>query len=165
MTSTALALAAALTVGIGLAHSWLGERRLIQPLLAPEHRHGVLTRSFSRRVLRFAWHITTLAWWGLAAILAIMAAGPGSPQSHAILKVIAVVFLVSGALTLVQSVEVGFIPRSLAVDPSGRFLASAIQGDGVIHIHAIAPEDGRLRHHATYETGGTPIWVEFVALP
>ena len=31
------------------------------------------------------------------------AAGPGSPQSHAILKVIALVFLVSGALTLVTS--------------------------------------------------------------
>lgn len=71
----------------------------------------------------------------------------------------------SGALTLVQTVEVGFIPRSLALDPSGRFFASAIQGDGVIHIHAVSPEDGRLAHLTTYETGGTPIWVEFVTLP
>lgn len=71
----------------------------------------------------------------------------------------------TGALTAAQSVEVGFIPRSLALDPSGRFFASAIQGDGVIHIHAVSPADGRLAHRATYETGGTPIWVEFVTLP
>lgn len=71
----------------------------------------------------------------------------------------------TGALTLVQTVEVGFIPRSLALDPSGRFFASAIQGDGVIRIHAVSPQDGRLSHLATYETGGTPIWVEFVTLP
>lgn len=71
----------------------------------------------------------------------------------------------SGALTAVQSLEVGFIPRSLALDPSGRFFASAIQGDGVIHMHAVSADDGRLTHCGTYETGGTPIWVEFVALP
>jgi 6-phosphogluconolactonase len=71
----------------------------------------------------------------------------------------------TGALTAMQSVEVGFIPRSLALDPSGRFFASAIQGDGVVHIHAVSPGDGCLSYHATYETGGTPIWVEFVTLP
>ncbi|MGE3690989.1 MAG: lactonase family protein [Novosphingobium sp.] len=70
----------------------------------------------------------------------------------------------SGALSPVQSVDVGLIPRSLALDPSGRFFASAIQGDGLIHIHAVSPDDGRLRHCATYETGGTPIWVQFVTL-
>lgn len=71
----------------------------------------------------------------------------------------------TGALTAVQSLETGFIPRSLALDPSGRFFASAIQGDGVIHIHAVSPDDGRLTHKSTHETGGTPIWVEFVTLP
>jgi 6-phosphogluconolactonase (cycloisomerase 2 family) len=58
----------------------------------------------------------------------------------------------------------GKIPRSIAMDPSGRFLASAMQGDGVVRIHAVSPEDGSLTHHATYETGGTPIWAEFVVL-
>lgn len=71
----------------------------------------------------------------------------------------------SGFLSPVQTIEVGSIPRSIAMDPSGRFMASAMQGDGVIHIHAVSPDDGRLTHCATYETGGTPIWVEFVALP
>ena len=70
----------------------------------------------------------------------------------------------SGFLSPVQTVELGSIPRSLAMDPSGRFLASAMQGDGVIHIHAVSPDQGLLSHCATYETDGTPIWVEFVAL-
>ena len=72
---------------------------------------------------------------------------------------------VSGMLTPVQTVAMGKIPRSIALDPSGRFLASAVQGDGVVRIHAVSPRDGSLTHGATYETGGTPIWVQFVALP
>jgi len=70
----------------------------------------------------------------------------------------------SGRLAPVQTLALGRIPRSIALDPSGRFLASAIQGDGVVRVHAVAPGDGSLTHCATYETGGTPIWVEFVSL-
>jgi 6-phosphogluconolactonase len=71
----------------------------------------------------------------------------------------------SGKLSPVQTVPMGKIPRSIALDPSGRFLASAMQGDGAVLIHAVSAKDGSLTHAGTYETGGTPIWVEFVTLP
>lgn len=96
-----LVAAALLTLAIGLAHSWIGERRLIGPLLAPEHRHGLLTHPFARQVLRMAWHVTTLAWWGIAAVLAILALGPITGQGRLVLLAIGLMFLVSGLLSLV----------------------------------------------------------------
>ncbi len=33
---------------------------------------------FTKRTLRFAWHLTTVAWWGAAA--ALLALGVGSPR-------------------------------------------------------------------------------------
>ena len=64
-----LALAAALACGIAAGHSYLGERYVLMRLF---RREGVLPRLFgselyTRRVLRFAWHITSVAWIGLAA--------------------------------------------------------------------------------------------------
>ena len=70
-----------------------------------------------------------------------------------------------GLLSPVQTLAMGSIPRSIAMDPSGRFVASAMQGDGVVHLHAVSPRDGSLTRCASHETGGTPIWVEFVTLP
>ena len=40
MQHTTLAIAAFLTITIGMVHSWLGERRLIGPLLSPQRREG-----------------------------------------------------------------------------------------------------------------------------
>ena len=71
----------------------------------------------------------------------------------------------SGLLSPVQTVAMGSIPRSISMDASGRYLASAMQGDGVVHLHAVSPQDGSLTHCASHATGGTPIWVEFVMLP
>lgn len=72
--SIALYAAAALAVGIGVAHSWLGERyiliRLFQRAELPKLFGGT---EFTRNTLRFAWHVTTLAWIGFAAILIAMA--------------------------------------------------------------------------------------------
>src|SRR5258708_2928961 len=47
MLSTSLLVAAVLTFLVGAAHSWLGERKLIGPLLAPEGRQGLLAASGS----------------------------------------------------------------------------------------------------------------------
>lgn len=76
MTGFALYLAAALAVGIGIAHSWLGERYILMRLF----RKGELPwlfggTEFTKNTLRFAWHITTLAWIGFAAILVSIAEG------------------------------------------------------------------------------------------
>lgn len=95
--------AALLTFLIGAVHSWLGEWRLIGPLLAPEQRQGRLASSaFARGVLRFAWHVTTIAWWGIgAALIALAASAPLDRQGRLVLAIIAVTFLVTGLVTLI----------------------------------------------------------------
>jgi hypothetical protein len=104
MTNLSLVGAAVLTVAVGVAHSWLGEKRLIGPLVDPERRHGILAASaFARGVLRFAWHITTLAWWGFAAILVALASAPLEGPTRTVLLIIAAMFMLSGVTTLVAS--------------------------------------------------------------
>jgi hypothetical protein len=60
----------ALTMAIlaGL-HSYIGETRLLQPLIAlPDLPILLGTTDYTRSVLRWAWHLTSLAWLGFAAI-------------------------------------------------------------------------------------------------
>jgi hypothetical protein len=103
MASISLTIAAILTLLIGVAHSWLGEVRLIGPILSAEGRHGVLAHRFARQVLRFAWHITSLAWWGFAAIIGFLAQSPLDGSGRLILAITAVTFAVTGLITLVAS--------------------------------------------------------------
>ena len=104
MPNTLLLSAAVLTVAIGVAHSWIGERRLIGPLLAPDRLSGVLAKSdFARQTLRFAWHITSVAWWGIAAILVALALRPIDGTGRWTLIAIAATFLISGLTSLVAS--------------------------------------------------------------
>lgn len=96
MADIALLGAAFLLFAIGCAHSYLGERWLIGPILSPQYRRGMLEKSeFARQVLRFAWHLTTLAIWGYGAILAAIAlAGPGQ-RTSATLIIVSGVCLIS----------------------------------------------------------------------
>lgn len=104
MTSFALVTAAILTIVIGFVHSWLGEVRLIGPLVSADTRQGILAKSaFARGVLRFAWHLTTLAWWGMAAILGVLASAPLAGHDRLVLAVIGLMFLATGAATLITS--------------------------------------------------------------
>ena len=97
--STALLTAAALSAAIGIVHSWLGERRLIGPLLDPETRTGMLAHSaFARSVLRFAWHITTIAWIGIGAVFAIFATAPLTALDRSVLVALALTMAVTGAV-------------------------------------------------------------------
>lgn len=93
--------AALLTFCIGVAHSWLGEVKLIGPLTAPETRSGMLAQSgLARNVLRFAWHITTIAWWGLAAVLVLLAQQPLAGAGKAAILAIALTFFFTGLACL-----------------------------------------------------------------
>jgi hypothetical protein len=95
-----LLLAAALAVVLGAGHSYLGERvffvRLFRrgPLAA-----GFASDTFARRILRIVWHLTTVAWWGAAALFWVLGRGDVS----AALRVLAATFLVSGVVTAVGS--------------------------------------------------------------
>ena len=70
--------AAALLVVTAAAHSVLGERRLIGPLLA--RREGVLASDLARVVIRFAWHLTSVTWAILALILVQLVRDPATAR-------------------------------------------------------------------------------------
>ncbi len=90
-----LTVATAMYVILALAHSWLGERDVVRPLLRASWEIG-LPRGFAAPLLRWAWHLTSLAWVAAAAVLAWAAAGHAVPTP--ILDVLAGLALVSGAV-------------------------------------------------------------------
>ena len=95
-------IAAGLCFALGLAHSVLGERYILTRLFRrtdlPKLFGGT---EFTERTLRFAWHLTSIFWWGAAVIFCYMARDRLTTASVA--GVLAGVFLVSGAITLVAS--------------------------------------------------------------
>lgn len=104
MSAPFLMIGAVIMTGLAVVHSWLGERRLIGPLLAPEMRAGLLARSrFARRVLRFAWHLTSVAFVALAAPLAVYAFAPVDAPARLALRLIGVGLLTMGVITLASS--------------------------------------------------------------
>jgi hypothetical protein len=94
-----LTLAAALIFALGLAHSLLGERYILVRLFRrPDLPKLFGGTAFTTATLRFAWHLTTLAWWGFAAIL--LHVEYGTLSTPRLLQVIAVTTFVSGLLPL-----------------------------------------------------------------
>jgi hypothetical protein len=91
-----LDIAACILIVLGLAHSYLGEKyiliRLFKRTNIP-HLYG--SDDFTRNTLRFAWHITTFAWLGIAVILAFETA-----PSNLLLYTTSIVFLVSGLVSV-----------------------------------------------------------------
>jgi hypothetical protein len=95
-------IAAFLAFAIGLVHSALGERYILVRLFRRADLPKLLGSSqFTIRTLRFAWHITTIAWWGFSSILFLL--GKRSISSHSVSLVVGVTFLGTGALTLLIS--------------------------------------------------------------
>jgi len=100
--TTLLYIAAFLTFAIGVAHSVLGERYILIRLFRRNNLPKLFGGSeFTIHTLRFAWHITTIAWWGFAAILVMLAEKSFSFQNLSI--VLAATFLVTSAIALVAS--------------------------------------------------------------
>lgn len=87
-----------LAIFIGLVHSYLGERYILIRLFKRELPKLLGSDWFTKRVLRFAWHLTTVAWFGFAAILFLLS-NPGEYIQKQILMVIAGVFLVNGLVS------------------------------------------------------------------
>ena len=93
-----------LTFVIGGIHSWLGERILLGPLLAEGRRAGLLEKSaFARNVLRFAWHITTIAWWGMGAVLLAFSRMTPDAGMRTGLIILAGTFFLTGVIVLTVS--------------------------------------------------------------
>jgi hypothetical protein len=100
---TALMVAALGAAGIGLVHSILGEQGIVKPILRRMNWQGVSPDAeFLNNTVRFAWHITTLAWVGFAVILAAPFLGRESDPTFVPLT-IAATFLATGAVALIAS--------------------------------------------------------------
>lgn len=97
-----LHLAAVLLGGIGVAHSYLGERFILQRLFDRGNLPPLFGGpAFTRNTLRFAWHLSTIAWWGFAVLLVLLAHPPLETDSVA--RVIAAVFGIHFLVALIAS--------------------------------------------------------------
>ena len=98
----ALYAAATLTVAIALAHSILGERYILVRLFRRDNIPKLFGGSeFTRQTLRFAWHITSLAWLGFAAVLIALAQPVIDRASLGL--IVGVTFIAHGLISLVAS--------------------------------------------------------------
>ena len=87
-----------IAIFLGFVHSYLGERYILIRLFRQDLPKLLGDDWFTKRILRFAWHLTTVAWFGFAGILFILS-NPGEHIQKQILMVIAAVFLVSGVFS------------------------------------------------------------------
>lgn len=95
-----LYIAAFLTVALGIAHSYLGEKYILVRLFRRENLPKIFgDQEFTKRTLRFAWHITTVAWIGFAALL--VHAGRGDLTVPGTLRIIGVTAIISGLLPII----------------------------------------------------------------
>jgi hypothetical protein len=96
-------IAAVGAVIIGIAHSYLGETRIFPRLMRcadlPRLRGTV---EFTQAILRWAWHLTSLAWFGFAYLLVLIAMGR-TPGAVELARTIAVLFGLSGLIAFVTS--------------------------------------------------------------
>lgn len=100
---TTLQIAALLAILVGVAHSALGERYILIRLFRRQDLPALFGSDwFTRRTLRFAWHITTITWWGLAAILLILGGEEGRTETL-VLRIIAMIFASSALIAALAS--------------------------------------------------------------
>ena len=94
-----LLFAAILIFLTGVAHSYLGERYILIRLFRREDLPKLLGgTAFTIGTLRFAWHLTTVAWWGFAYLA--FAASQGPVSTDQVLATVGGVALVSAAFPL-----------------------------------------------------------------
>jgi hypothetical protein len=94
-----LQLAAILIIALGVAHSVLGERYILVRLFRrPDLPKLFGSADFTIQTLRFAWHITTVAWFGLGVLLFAASRGPLNSQST--LQIVGYTAIASGLLPL-----------------------------------------------------------------
>lgn len=96
-----LTIAALLTAAIGIVHSYLGEKYILIRLFRQPLPKLFGSDAFTRNTLRFAWHITTIAWFGFAALLILVHLELASRP--AILLTIATTFGITALVAFVAS--------------------------------------------------------------
>lgn len=92
-------IAAAIFIFGAVVHSVAGEKLLITPLLKRDLPPFLGSVTLARRTLRMAWHLTTVVWLGMAALL-LMLANPLVDLRNLVPIVLAVVCIAMAALSL-----------------------------------------------------------------
>ena len=101
-----LLLAAAILFLIGIMHTvlaeWKGERTLVRRIT----RARLLDSSdaqdlVARRIVRLAWHLTSLTWCGIAAALTYLAFVEQTESLRMVVRILASTFLLHSVLSLV----------------------------------------------------------------
>lgn len=64
--------AAMLTLAIGLAHSYLGEKYILIRLFRQPLPKLFGDDRFTRQTLRFVWHLLSIAWFGFAVLMLLL---------------------------------------------------------------------------------------------
>ncbi len=96
-----LLVAAILTFAIGLVHSYLGEKYILIRLFRQPLPKLFGDDHFTKQTLRFAWHLTSIAWFGIGVLLILLYLGYTSRSS--LLNVIGTTFAVSALTALLAS--------------------------------------------------------------
>jgi hypothetical protein len=102
--SASVFIAGSLAVLLGVAHSYVGERDVVRrilecPDLPPLWGGAVLMR----RTVRFAWHLTSVAWLGAGALLMLFAARLVDASARLTVLVLGGIFLASAVVAFVGS--------------------------------------------------------------
>ena len=95
--------AAIIAFFMGGAHSLMGERYFLKRLFKRELPYDVGSEVFINRTTRIAWHLTTVAWCGLALLLVVLSSNDTAPLAASIGNLIALTFLISAALSAAGS--------------------------------------------------------------
>ena len=93
-------LTATLMVLTGVGHSWLGEAKLLKPLLA--RCDAKILPLMQRRFLRACWHIGTVSWFAMAAILLCLNL-PMRQLQTAVLAIAGLAFVLFGSANFLIS--------------------------------------------------------------
>ncbi len=102
--SPSLIAAVVIAVAIGVTHSYLGERYILMRLMRRDNLPKLFGDDrFTKRTLRWAWHATTLAWWGLGLVMLAVATGEPGGSGVRVLRAVSLTFAASTVLALVAS--------------------------------------------------------------
>ena len=100
--NTPLLVGGALAALLGAAHSFLGERLLLGPLFERGELPRLLgSRTFAKRTLRFAWHLTTVLLAGVGLMVIALSFSQIGPQTAWILRYLSIVFVACSAISLI----------------------------------------------------------------
>lgn len=98
-----LIIAAALALMMGLAHSFFGERFFLKSLFKRRGDPDFGTDIFINRTTRIAWHLTTISWLSVSAILMVLASAGSNELVPTLGLIIVGCFGISGLFSLIGS--------------------------------------------------------------